>query len=331
VSDVGMVKLAEDFGASGGDTPVVDFADLDGKLAEAQAQLGDPPNGLRFQRPAARATKATWVAWSDQVREKAGIAWDYMQQVRDAFPKASPPPVIEPPKPRPTVLGVCGSYAGHDPARDVYLGLSDQQVQWGPHHGFEVRAPAPGSVQALTFPTPLDTWLALGAERRRELERFFADFTCWLPPARDVVVPEAQVDPLQTMYVLAYAPDGGYRTTGGLVRLQVGAHVRQDIRTGRVTTGDLMTVVWDSGIHFESAGNPVARAAHFHSAPSQSGQLLPNGDMDGLYGCELFSWQVQNIGTVPGPNDYAIPNRYCAGRLYSDFQQAGQSIPPMPS
>ncbi len=58
-----------------------------------------------------------------------------------------------------------------------------------------------------------------------------------------------------------------------------------------------------------------------------SGQLSPNGDVDGMIACELMGWEVQFIGDGPGPQQYQLPNVWTAGRRTSDFTAAGRPIP----
>lgn len=262
-------------------------------------------------------------------------------------PEPPPPPApgpapSPPPAPAPTVRAFAVSYAGHDPARDVYPGLDPDQVEWGPHHGIPLVAPAAGTVQAYQFPTPLAVYQAMDPAARLVARQLFAAWRCFAPalaeactvqsapvPVSDQwwVCSDQAVQPYQTMYVAVYVPDAPIALGGGApLRLLLFGHVRPDIRTGAVQRGDVFATVWDSGIHFEAQGIP-ARAAHVHCAASTTGQVSANGDVDGLLAAAALGWTVQWRGQGPGPNEY-LSGQWAAGRLRVEFERAQRPLPP---
>jgi hypothetical protein len=297
---------------------------LDGALAEFD-------NAKKATSVAkARPFIAAGVKGLGDVRIELDAVGDRLVEVR---PNPDPPP--EPPPTARKIMVVCGTYPGHDRAKDGYAGYTDDQVQWGPHHNIPIVLPCDCNVSVLSLPTPLAVWKMWRTAEDMpftwaEVERFLTNWTCQAP--RDVpdVVTDSY-DPMQAMYVAVIDPVSSYMTSGGPIRRLVGAHVNSAIKSGRQPKGTTITVTWDTGIRFEPSPNPVARAAHFHSAPSQSGQLLPNGDMDGIYGFEMLGWEARDLGSMPGPTDYSRPNLFCAGRRYQDFVSAGRQIPPIPS
>lgn len=256
-------------------------------------------------------------------------------------PEPSPVPA-PPPSPPPGIRAFAVSYSGHDPARDVYPGLDLDQVEWGPHHGVALTAPTAGTVQAYQFPTPLSVYQAMDPAARLIARQLWCGWSCCLPTLADacrthtVDLPLSDqwwvydtVQPYQTMYVAVFVPDAPLVISGKTVRLLVYGHVRNDIRTGRVTRGEQFATVWDSGIRFEAVG-VQARAAHVHCAASTTGQVSANGDVDGLLAATALGWTVEWRGQGPGPNEY-MSGQWVAGRRRSDFERAGRSLPPVPS
>src|SRR4051795_10317846 len=71
--------------------------------------------------------------WPEGTLEEADDALDA------ALAGEPPPPPPPPPEPA-TYQGFAVSYAGHDPARDCYLGISSDDKEWGPHHGLSIWA-----------------------------------------------------------------------------------------------------------------------------------------------------------------------------------------------
>lgn len=222
--------------------------------------------------------------------------------------------------PAATLLGAGGTYPGHGLARDCYLGSTDDEVQWGPHHNWELRAPAAGTVTLYRFTTPLKTLNATSDEYQKAYRALFRKWVCISPwPAGGRP---------QIMNVVVFVPDAPLPSPGGppLRALWFG-HVRDDVRTGRVARGDLFALSGASGIQFEKVGIAKARAAHVHTCASATGALSPNGDVDGFVAAKAMGWDVVNVGTVPGPNEY-LSGYFCAGRLLRDFQWAHKPIPP---
>ena len=72
------------------------------------------------------------------------------------------------------------------------------------------------------------------------------------------------------------------------------------------------------------------RAGHLHACAGAGTQLSPNGDLDGRLAVIAQGWQATDLSNMPGPQEYQS-GRYCAGRLTSEFTQAGRPIPPMPT
>jgi hypothetical protein len=372
---VGLLVLREDFGAQPAPPPEPvpppeppPPPDWVRQIDEAAAEIQRLVAQAQADRCPWDASKATYQRSMAQIMDHdIGPIHDWAAQIRALLPKAGEPAPAPPPSPAPPpapapppsppparVLGFGVSYQGHDPAVDCYPGLTDEQREWGPHHGIEIAAPAPGRVEAYTFPTPLAVYRELEPEARDALRALFRGWCCverdsrshWLlawvrravyfddAPLEDPddalwVTPDAPVLPYQTMYVAAYWPDEPLVVDGQRLRLLHFGHVHPTIRTGRVQAGDVFARVWDTGIRFEVVGIQ-ARAAHVHCAASTSGQLSPNGDISGLLAIKALGWDVQFRGAQgPGPNEY-YSGQWVAGRRRSDFQQAGRPIPPMP-
>ena len=235
------------------------------------------------------------------------------------------------PQPTEQVLAFAVSYSGHDPARDVYPGLSPDQKEWGPHHGLDILAPAPGRVELYTFPTPLNfaqRAAARGSDYARHHDELFgAGWLCMAPVDAETVA--APLIGQQTMYVPVYWPDATIRLANGqYCRAAWFGHSRQDAAVGRVDTGDRICTSWNSGINFEANGI-TARAAHVHVCGTATGTLSPNGDVDGLLVAQALGWQVEWRGNVgPGPNDY-MGGGWIAGKRRSAW--TGRALPPQPS
>lgn len=223
--------------------------------------------------------------------------------------------------------GFAVTYAGHDPARDCYLGTSPDQKEWGRHDGLPILAPAPGRVELYQFATPLSAPSHADPEyARHHAELFGAGWVCIAPP------PVRLGGPLvgsQTMFVAVYWPDAPLPLSNGqMLKAAWFGHCKGDIPAGRVDTGGRICTSYDSGIRFETNGI-TARAAHVHTCGSATGTLSMNGDVDGLLVAQALGWQVEYRGAGgPGPNDY-MTGGFIAGKPRA--QWAGHPIPPVPS
>lgn len=227
--------------------------------------------------------------------------------------------------PAPTALhGVAISYPSHSPARDLYLGYTDDQVAWGRHDGLPITAPVAGVVSLYAFGVGSQL-LSMSAEYQAQHAALFTGWVCSVHPA-DLMAA------LQTMYVAVLVYDTPISTPYGTVRVDWAGHVNGNVKTGRVAQGEQYAESWDSGIRFENSGVPNARAAHIHACASATGTLTPNGDLDGLAFAAARGWQpIRYLGEVgPGPTQYQ-QGGWTAGRRTSDFTSAGKPIPPMPS
>jgi hypothetical protein len=260
---------------------------------------------------AARLLDADWPAGTLETADEA----------LDAALGAEPPP----PPPAP-VVGLAGSYAGHDPAIDAYLG-----GPWGPHHGIALQAPAPGRVELYQFGTPLPVLPADPVYARNHAD-LFRGWVCIASPPYQTGVGAGQ----QQMAVFVWWPDTPYVVAGVPLLWIGGAHVDPtSVRQGHVNTGDTMALTSNSGINFERAGYAEARAAHWHAICGRSRQLSPNGDVSGALAIQALGFPAPVLGPKPGPTQYEQRGAdgkclYCAGRLRSDFLAAGKPIPPMP-
>jgi hypothetical protein len=124
---------------------------------EGQGQIKDI--AMEVQRIVTAAQRSGWS--KPDVQSSLGAIKDYQDQIKNLL--GEQPPV--PPGPQPVTLrGYAVTYPGHDPARDIYLGLTDTQAQWGPHHDLPIVAPTAGTVYLYQFPTPLpgDERLSVG-------------------------------------------------------------------------------------------------------------------------------------------------------------------------
>lgn len=282
---------------------------------------------VEVDRIVASAQQTGWQA--PAVESELGSIRDYMAQVRGLLP-VDPP--ITPPDPPPAAIlqGFGGSYSGHDPARDIYLGTDPEMAAWGVHWGHPVLAPAAGTVTVYTFPTPLSAHRGLGmpsasvdAAASAQYDQNHADLFRGISTGSGCYAYGLG----QTMYFALLTFDTPQRLSNGQqVRAIWAGHVRGDIPAGRVAAGDRWATSWDSGVRFESAGLQV-RASHVHTCGTVSGALTMNGEVDGFLVAELLGWQVQNVGTVPGPDAY-LTGQYIAGKPKSAW--AGHPIPPMP-
>lgn len=242
-------------------------------------------------------------------------------------PEPAPPPANT------HLGGYGGTYAGHGFARDCYLGRNADEALWGPHHGLELLAPCPGRVEAYSFQTPLNTPRdALNAEYYRRRDDLLRDWVCIAPQAAlDATASEDEIKAfisVQNMFIAVFWPDTPLQARNGqMVHAIWGGHCKSDIPVGRVETGQRFLTIWDSGVRFENNGI-VARAAHVHLCGSATGTLSPNGDIDGFLIAELLGLYVQDVGTVPGPNDY-MTGGFIARLPRS--QWTGHTIPPIPT
>lgn len=253
-----------------------------------------------------------------------GEASRLLTLVIDAQPIDPPPPLPTPP----AIHGVAVTYAKHDPARDCYLGYTDAQVAWGPHHGIPFIAPCDGVVSLYRFPTPLPaSTLGLHNQHKDYLAYLGQHQAIFGGPFRCSMTEADLVATGQTLYFVLFAPNA---PLAGLKALWFG-HARGNARLGPVKIGDWFGESWDSGIRFEAGGVPDARAAHVHCCASTTGQLTMNGDVDGLRAAAAMGWHVEFIGSNgPGPDQY-YTGAYTAGRLRTDFTSGHHPIPPMPS
>jgi hypothetical protein len=312
------------------------------RLVRADPNAQWPPNTLETAE--ARLTQALdagpeTAAMTDEEQALVGDALRNVRLVRDDPSAKWPPNTLETAEALLTeaigglsLQGVAVTYQGHDPARDAYLGHTDDEVQWGPHDSWPLIAPSDGTVQRFDQGTPLLGEATVApvedpeyAAQRRAL---FDGWVCRVPPAP---VPRgAEVGPVgfgQTMHVAVFWPDQPLQTSGGPLRAIWFGHVRSNVRTGRVRRGEKFAETGASGIQFERAGIPNARAAHAHACASATGQLSPNGDVSGMLACEAMGWRVEFIGSNgPGPQQY-MTGAFCAGRRLSDFHQAHQPLP----
>lgn len=268
---------------------------------------------------AARLLDADWPAGTLEAADEALAA---------ALADAPEPPVSH-------YQGFAVSYAGHDPARDCYLGTSPDQKEWGRHDGLPLLAPAPGRVELYSFPTPLNLpqgWsVASRAEYQQNHDDLWGDgWVCMAPPpTARVGSGSGHLIAAQVMYVPVYWPDSPIRLANGqLLRAAWFGHSRQDAAVGRVDTGGRICTSWDSGVRFENNGI-AARAAHVHVCGTVTGTLSPNGDVDGLLVAQALGWQMEWRGNGgPGPDQY-MSGQWIAGKPRN--QWGGHAIPPVPS
>lgn len=228
-------------------------------------------------------------------------------------------------------FGVTYHYPGadHDPAKDIYLGPDAATAEWGVHWGYDALAPAPGSVKAFTFPTPLAYHEAVGADHARVngAEQYILDHAALFA---DALQPGACYYALgaQTMYFALLTFDTPQRLSNGqLVKCIWLGHVKGDIPVGRVAVGQRWATIGDSGIRFESDGIQ-ARASHAHTAGSVSGALTMNGEVNGFLVAALLGWHVVDRGVGPGPNEY-LTGLWIAGKTRAAW--GTHPVPPMPN
>jgi hypothetical protein len=168
---------------------------------------------------------------------------------------------------------------------------------------------------------------AAGCKTQREFvahyKALFTGWNCSVTP-RDMLGN-------QVMQVAVFVPDAPLNSSRGPIRAIWFGHVKPGVKTGRVAAGETFGYSYDSGIRFENNGVPNARASHVHACASATGQLSPNGDVDGLVAAELMGWTpITWVGSNgPGPQQYQS-GAYCAGRPLADFRNSGHAVPPMP-
>ena len=176
-----------------------------------------------------------------------------------------------------------------------------------------------------TFGTPLNMAQAMDERYQAQHRALFEGWGCRVPLTRVA----SDFYSGQTMYVAVFWPSAPLTIEGQHVGHLHYGHVRSDVRSGPVRTGEQFATSWDSGIHFEP-GVPNARAAHTHCCAGAGTTLSPNGDLPGRLAAVAQGWAVVDVGTVPGPSDYQ-GGAYCAGRRLADFTSGGHPLPPMPS
>jgi len=285
---------------------------------------------IRDQVGAAQGHRCEY--WADQLAYQeamvqimdfdVGPIVDLANQIEGLY---SPKPP-EPPEPTPERLGcVHGTYQGHGLARDAYPGWDADMVNWGPHHGHPLVAPADGTIEVYRFGTPLP------GGRFATVEPIEALGDVYVGRWRQLTEGAVCFAVGQQMIVAVWWPAAPYYVAGTHVGHLHYGHVADSVRTGWVAGGDTFAYSWDSGIRFEP-GNPTARAAHVHCCAGSGRLLSPNGDLPGELAIAAQGWApVTDLRTVPGPLDYQVPNRYTAGRLLSDFTSAGEPLPEMPA
>jgi hypothetical protein len=279
---------------------------------------------MRVLNEARYITRATdeAAAWS-----QIGSVVDYLERIV-VLSATAPPPAPDPPAPT-VYLGFAVSYSGHDPARDVYLGHTPDEKEWGRHDGYAILAPTAGKVELYQFGTPLSfPQMSDPDYTRRHEELFGQGMLCMAPPPD----PKFLGSPLfgsQTMYFALFLPDTPIRLSNGqMAKALWFGHVKGDIAVGRVNAGDRICTSYDSGIRFENNGI-TARAAHIHLCGSASGTLSMNGDVDGLLVAQALGWQIEYRGAGgPGPDAY-MSGGWIAGKPKSQWQ--GRTLPPVPS
>lgn len=305
--------LAADFGEGAGEEPMPpdELAQVREEFRQAIVLLDD----ARFHNREANPD----FAWTE-VGEASRILAIASERLGKVEPAPEPPPSEPPPPAR--IQSVYGTYNGHGLAIDAYPGRTDDEVQWGPHHGIPLVAPVDGRVEVYQFGTPLN--MAMSA-----IHSVLAD------PAGYVANWHALSDgwtcratPQQTMYVAVFYPSDYFEVGGQRIGHLHYGHVRGDIRTGPVRQGDVFAYVYDSGIRFEPQV-PNARAAHVHCCAGAGTQLSPNGDLPGRLAVFAQGWQATDAGFMPGPSEYQS-GAWCAGRRLSDFTRSGRPVPPMP-
>jgi hypothetical protein len=306
--------LAADFGDGGGEQPP---SPPDTTTAHDYA--------IECIRVLDEARFVTRARDNEQAWHDVGSIVDYLDRIAELTAPKAPGPGPNPPPAPTALLGFAVSYGGHDPARDVYLGRTAEEMEWGAHHNHEIVAPAPGRVEAYWFSTPLADVAAASDEYAANWMRLFADGPPCCP-ARGVLRENGVevIYPKQTMAIAVYWPDA---PLNGLRALWFG-HVRPDIAVGRVEAGQRICTAWDSGVRFEDRGIQ-ARAAHVHCCASATGTLSPNGDVDSLRAAAAMGWQVEWRGAGgPGPEQY-LSGLWAAGKPRSAW--AGRTLPPVPS
>jgi hypothetical protein len=325
--------LRPDFGVVEGPLPEPPPEEADGAAAiRARTQeLRDRVVAIQLDRCAWDADYEAYRASMVQICDHdAGPIHDVANQIDAALPPKVEPPPGEPPPgppPAPRAVGcVYGTYSGHGLAVDAYAGRTPHEIAWGPHHWIELRAPADGTIVVYQLGTPLaqTAWQALAAHSGVPIDVYAANYQalwagwrCWATP-------------LQTMIVAVWYPSARYVLEGiGIGHLHYG-HLHPAVEAGAIRAGAVFGRSWDSGIRFEP-GVPRARAAHTHCCAGAGAQLSPNGDLPGRLAVLAQGWApATDIGTVPGPPEY-FRGLYTAGRLTSDFERAGQPLPPLPS
>lgn len=283
------------------------------------------------------ADQARWTTLvqsaSDSVRQARTLDADWppgtLEEADDALTAAlagTPPPVSH-------YQGFAVSYAGHDPARDCYLGTSPDQKEWGRHDGLPILAPAPGRVELYQFPTPLNlpkgTPVVFRAEYQQNHDDLFGAGWVCVAPSPDPGLAGGPLVGSQVMFVAVYWPDTPIRLSNGqMLKAAWFGHCKGDIPVGRVDTGGRICTSYDSGVRFENNGIQ-ARAAHAHVCGSATGTLSMNGDVDGLLVAQALGWQIEYRGAGgPGPNEY-MGGQWLAGKPRS--QWGGHAIPPVPA
>lgn len=257
--------------------------------------------------------------------DQLGAASDELGQALDALAEAPAPPPDPTPPPSPATLqGFGGTYPGHDPAKDIYLGTDPESAEWGVHWGREVLAPAAGTVSVYQFPTPLSALEGMGdndldaeALYARQHEELF----------QGILEPGACYYGTQIMYFALLTFDSPQRLSNGQqVRAIWIGHCKGNVAVGRVQAGDRWCTTWNSGVNFEANGIP-ALASHAHTCGTVSGALSMNGEVSGFLVAQLLGWTVRDVGLIPGPDAY-MTGQYRAGKSLSAW--AGHRLPDPP-
>jgi hypothetical protein len=320
MANPGLLQLADDFG-DGESEGAVDTAAIDARLDAIRANVAY----VQSIRPTASKTKAQILAALDVIyNDNLGPFDDLAREAKELLhaPKVDVPPVAPPTTSG--LYGVAVSYPSHGMARDLYLGYTDDQVQWGAHSNLPITAPVAGTVTLYSMATPLAVVQAMGAEYHAQHVALFSEWVCSLPLADLVALG-------QNMYIAVLVYDTPLSTPYGVVRADWAGHVKGNVKGGRVAQGEQYAESFDSGIRFELAGVSNARAAHIHACASATGTLTPNGDLDGLAFAAVRGWApITYLGEVgPGPTQYQ-QGGWTAGRRTADFTLAGKPLPPLP-
>jgi hypothetical protein len=303
-------------------------------------------DGLRWWNIKPEDSKLDVEAFARDIQKSLGFNYSRAQQILEILGKVDGG--VDPPMPTPTKIGgFWVTYPGHDLAIDAYLGYTPEQIQWGPHHGIPLIAPADVIVERYAFPTPLNVYAAMDEQTRQNHRDLFSEWVCGVS---DVVVPASHVqlvgviydkplrvndewwaydvEPTQVMNVAVARFVTSFTIDGVILNHIHLGHVYQDITVGRVPKNTQFGKSWDSGIRWEPRID--ARAAHVHTVASTIPTLSPNGNISGVYAARAMGWEVEYSALQVGPYQYEL-GTYCAGKLRTMFTGVGKPLPPVPA